>query len=82
MSRNEPVVQTKSLDAIFEDFDPQEPRRSSLKTGGAPVTIWIPVEYKAKYDRLQEMSKKRFCKKVRELIQAAIDRFDIEAQAS
>jgi hypothetical protein len=63
----------KSLDAILGDFNPNESiSRVSVKSGG-PVTIWLTAEYKAKYDRLQEKSHKRFCKKVRELIQAAID---------
>jgi len=64
----------KSLDEIMEGFSlAAQQSRGTLKTG-APVTIWLPAEYKARYDQLQAVSGKRFCKKVRELIEAAIDR--------
>lgn len=55
----------------MDAFEPKE--TSARETLGAPVTIWLPAEYKARYDRLQEMSKKRFCKKIRQIIQAAIE---------
>ena len=72
-----PIVQgmsrEKSLDAILGSFDPnEETGRANLK--GGTVTIWLSPEYKAKYDRIQERSQRRFVKKLRELVQAAIDR--------
>lgn len=69
----------KSLDAILDGFEPETPAARETVKSGAPVTIWLSAEYKEKYDRIQERSRKRFCKKVRELIQAAIDRCDPEA---
>lgn len=62
-----------SLDKLIADFDPTLKTNGSKIKEGGPVTIWLPAEYKAKYDRLQERSNRRFCKKVRELIVAAID---------
>lgn len=33
-----------------------------------PVTIWLPAEAKASYDRLQDKSGRRFSKKAREVL--------------
>lgn len=62
----------KSIDSILSDFDPNEPTPNELDDS-EPVTIWIPAEYKAAYDRLQKSSRRAFSKKLRELIKAAID---------
>ena len=59
---------TKSLDAILADFSTEEP-----KAADRAVTIWVPAEYKARYDRLQKVSDRRFCKKVREALLALIE---------
>lgn len=64
---------SKSLDQIIQNFDPtQSGSTSELKDGGA-VTIWLPPEYKIAYDNLQRQSNRRFCKKAREILMAAID---------
>lgn len=69
----------KSLDEILSDFNPKSTlQKSNLKSGG-PVTIWLPKEYKSRYDELQKTSDRRFCKKIRELIQAAIDMTEAKA---
>lgn len=68
----------KSLDAILGDFNPGEsPAKGNLQ--GGTLTIWLSPEYKAKYDNLQRVSNRRFIKKVREIIQAAIDRTETRA---
>lgn len=63
---NEPQ---KTMENILSDFtltaDP-------VKLG-AYVTLWIPADYKARYDELQAKSGKKFSKKVREIVKAAID---------
>lgn len=69
-----------SLDAIMESFDPTEndaPLR--VKSGGC-VSIWLPDPYKAQWDKLQSKTDRRFGKKVRELLVAAIEK--AESQAS
>lgn len=43
----------------------------------SPVTFWLPVEYKAKYDLLQERSKRRFGKVLKEIIKRSMDRVDV-----
>jgi hypothetical protein len=44
-----------------------------------PITLWIPENYKLKYDELQQKSNRRFCKKLRELMLAAIDKTESKA---
>lgn len=71
-------MKEKSLDEILEGFDVNDVVRTENLKGG-PVTIWLSPEYKAKYDKLQELSQRRFAKKLRELLQAAIDRAQAKA---
>ena len=66
-------MEAQSLDQILGTFDPNSTaEKSNLKTG-APVTIWLPPEYKAKYDQLQKRSNREFIKKLREIVRVAID---------
>lgn len=63
----------KSLDEILGEFHaPTDLNKHSLK-GGKPMTIWLPAEYKDRYAKLQYATEGRFCKKLRELIKAAIE---------
>ncbi len=68
-----------SLDKILDEFEPAETtERGKFKLGG-PVTIWLTPEYKAKYDKIQKVSSRRFCAKLRELVHAAIDMTEAKA---
>lgn len=49
---------------ILGDFSPKACELKESK----PVTIWLPAEAKARYDKLQEKSGRRFSKKVREAL--------------
>jgi hypothetical protein len=63
------------FDEILEGFNPKAPQIAPLRSGGA-VTIWLDAEAKARYDRLQEMSKhrgRRFSDVARETLKALID---------
>jgi hypothetical protein len=63
------------FDEILEGFDPKADEVEPLRSGGA-VTIWLDAGAKARYDRLQEMSKKRgrrFSDVARETLKALID---------
>lgn len=75
---SEPTCEKRSLDAILDDFNWSAEEREDVKAGG-PVTVWLTPKYKAKYDRLQEASNRRFIKKIRELVKAAIDRCEATA---
>lgn len=59
-----------TLSEILSDFGPDESSREVKET--RPVTIWIPADAKARYDRLQEKSGRRFSKKARETLIALI----------
>lgn len=61
---------------IMSDFEINEQKSASDLSTGKPMTIWLPKEYKARYDRIQKMSRQRFSKKLREVIQAVIDKVD------
>lgn len=75
-------MKDKSLDAILADFNPMDRDSSEKFIKAGTVTIWLDPEYKSKYDRIQEKSQRRFGKKLRELVRAAIDRCETEAKAS
>lgn len=62
-----------TISEILGDFSPtMKDSPKSLKEG-RPVTIWLPAEAKARYDRLQEKSGRRFSKKAREILLALIE---------
>lgn len=62
-------MRTTTLSEILEGFAPAQPEKQSSTT----LTLWLPVKEKARYDRLQEKSGRRFSRKVRETIIALID---------
>jgi hypothetical protein len=63
----------KTLNDILADFGPKgADDKNSLKEG-KPVTIWLPAAAKARYDKLQETSGRRFSKKAREVLLALIE---------
>lgn len=70
--------QNGTLDSIFADFEadisekPQSTQRQS-------ITIWIPEEYKAKYELLQGKTRQRFGKKLKEVVKMSIDKIYEEA---
>lgn len=68
----------QSLDGILESFElgaMDAPDRNDRQS----VTVWLPRGAKARYDRLQEISGRRFSKKVREIIMAAIEKAEAKA---
>lgn len=64
-----------SLDEILASFKPDSsPDSKTPIESRCALTVWIPAEYKGAYDDLQKKSSRRFSKKIRELILAAIDK--------
>jgi hypothetical protein len=51
-------MKAMDLDKVLEGFDPNTPAHETVRSGG-PVTIWLPRGFKARYDKLQEVSKGR-----------------------
>lgn len=62
----------KTLDDILGDFPPKV-RQASIRRGGS-FSLWLPDDFKARYDRLQAASGRTFNQKVRELVMALIER--------
>ena len=58
----------KTIDQILADFTPVHSEPDGTLKGGRPVTIWLPVDAKADYDRLQEKSGRKFSAKAREVL--------------
>lgn len=70
----------KNIDTILSSFDPAGPAREpSELAGGKPIAVWLPPDYKNRYDRLQAAHGRRFSKHLRELIKAAIEHAESRA---
>jgi shikimate kinase len=57
-----------TIEDLLGDFSPTPPEEPRSLKEGKPVTIWLPANAKAGYDRLQEKSGRRFGKKAREVL--------------
>ena len=72
-------MKAKSLDDILKGFELSAAEDSASLRERRPVTIWLPVDAKARYDALQRKSDRRFSKKARELLLAAIEIAETQA---
>ena len=63
----------KTIDQILADFTPVHSEPDGTLKGGRPVTIWLPLEAKTRYDRLQEKSGRKFSAKAREVLLELIE---------
>ena len=68
-------AQNTSLDALFEDLDLNRGNELSAEDRGA-ITLWIPKAYIEKYGEIQEKTKRRFGKKLQEMVMRSIDKLD------
>lgn len=69
-------MREKSLDKILGDFKPSEASKQSGTSERRAVTIWLKPDEKARYDRLQQLSKsgdRRFSDITRETMLALIE---------
>lgn len=66
------IKEPSSLDEILAGFniDTTEPEGP---IEGTNVSIWLPMDYKFKYDDLQRRSKRQFGKILRRMIMKSID---------
>lgn len=69
---------TRLLESILEDFDPSG--TSETAKHGVSLTLYVPADLKARFDRLQRLSKRQFHKKLREVVKIFIE--TAEAKAS
>lgn len=78
--REETRTAEPSLDEILSTFDPKETSPKSRLTGGTSITLWVSPEDKERFNQLQLKTNRRFGKKARELLLAAME--IAEARAS
>lgn len=71
----------ETLDSIIEGFDLSNIPTPTRVHDGAPVTVWIPSEYKVKYDLVQDRSRKKFSRVLREVFMRAIDKVYVDESA-
>jgi hypothetical protein len=62
----------KAIKDILQDFSASESTKNDAPKDSRPLTIWLPSEVKGRYDQLQASSRRRFGKKVREILEALI----------
>jgi len=70
------IEKKTNLDSMFKSFETELTNWQTPSVQRQAITIWVPDEYKAKYDMLQERSKRKFGKLIKELLKRAIDKFD------
>lgn len=63
-----------SIDSILEDFDVDAPPKPKPVTENTNISIWLPKEYRDKFDELQMKSKRKFGKLLREVVIKSIDK--------
>lgn len=68
----------QSIEEIFGDLDLSE-YHDETRIEGKGVTFWLPMDYKIKYDMIQKCSKRKFSKKIKEIIMRSIDRVEIDS---
>lgn len=62
-------MNTSRAQDLLGDFEITPTNESrSQKEMRVPVTLWLPADDKARYDQLQNKTKRRFSKKAREVL--------------
>lgn len=67
----------QAIASLFSDFDLSD-MHDGEPTEYRTLSIWLPAEYKEKYDLLQERSKNKFGKILKEVIKHSIDKVKID----
>lgn len=69
-------IHEQTIDDMIGDVSFEARDKTYVK--GKSITIWVPDEYKDKYDLLQARSNKVFGKKVKEIVKLAIDKVALD----
>lgn len=64
-------TQKKFFASLLNDLKPDYPPLTDEHR--KPLTIWMPVEYYAKYEKIQKGYRRGYTQKLRELIMMALD---------
>jgi hypothetical protein len=62
----------KTLNDFLAELGPMDAKKNKSVSSRSSVTFWLPPDIKSRYDRLQEISGRRFGKSVREALLALI----------
>lgn len=65
----------KSVDSVLKEIEEIDlsGKEAGYIKARSPVTVWLPPEYKDKFDHYQELTNKKFGKLVQKLLKKAID---------
>lgn len=61
----------------LQNFDPKELSQEELQET-KPVTFWIPIDKKVKYDKIQDLSHQKYGKLLKQAVIESIDSVKIE----
>jgi len=66
------LAEKKSIDAILDEFDVGGKSKERSET--RPITIWIPLDLKTRYDELQGRTRGQFGKLLKEIVKRSIEK--------
>lgn len=64
---------TETIDDVLKEFDLTDIPETETKNN-KNLSVWIPAQYKDKYDEIQRLSRGRFGKLLREVVVKSIDK--------
>jgi hypothetical protein len=78
--KHTPQVFASDIEDILERFGSLEMSEpiSEGSVEHTTLTLWVPQKYKEKFDKLQERSRLKFGKLLKEVIKKSIDRVTID----
>ena len=65
------MTKRKTIDEILDSFDENAPPPTREVR---PITLWVPLEVKEKYEMIQRRSKRSFSRALREIVELSIER--------
>ena len=64
------------LDVLFSDVESLVAKAEQKQSSGG-ITIWLPLEYKQKYNHLQAITDRKFAHKLKDLLMQALDKVNL-----
>lgn len=72
-------MREQKFEDVLSDLELIDPTRRNSVNSGATLTIWLPADYKAIYDKLQKLTGRRMSRKVREVVQSLLKAAEAKA---
>lgn len=70
-------IKKQKLDSELETFDLKK-SSSDERVDFTPLTMWVPVKSKEKYNQVQRLSNNKFGKHLKSIVIKAIDAVEVE----